>query len=123
MCTRGSWWALLGGPSTSPLEVMRSNLRTLALCLGIGVVLAILHFIVGAGLELGHFFKAATVILWPYIMLKPLAPCLPAGDPNCVGDTIQSGVFFLSFGLSVGMWSLVTYGVLRMTSYNRWRGP
>ena len=102
---------------------MRSNLRTLAFCLGAGVALAIVFLVVGAGLEFARFFKAAAILLWPYVALKPLAPCLPAGDPNCVGDTIQSGVFFLSFGLSAGMWALVVYGVLRMTTNNRWRGP
>jgi hypothetical protein len=102
---------------------MRSNVRTFATCLGIGTLIALVLFLIGSGLEFAGFFKVALLFLWPYVALKGLAPCLPAGDANCVGDTIQSGVFFLSFGISVAICAAIVYGILRMTSNNRSRGP
>ena len=99
------------------------KLSAFGISLGLGILLAFVLLLMGAALELGGFYKAALLFLWPYTALKGLAPCLPAGDPNCVGDTLQSGVFFLSFGVSAAMCTVIIYVIFRMTSNNRWRGP
>ena len=42
MCARGAWWALLGGPSTSPLDAMANALILAFASLGlIGIILGI----------------------------------------------------------------------------------
>jgi hypothetical protein len=75
----------------------------------IGLVSAIFSFLFGMLILFAGFSKASWIFLWPYIALKGLAPCLPVGDPACEGDTITSGVVFLSFGLSLLEYSVRTY--------------
>jgi hypothetical protein len=87
----------------------RGFTRDVLISTEIGLVSAIFSFVFGMLILFAGFSKASWSFLWPYIALKGLAPCLPVGDSACEGDTITSGVVFLSFGLSLLEYSVFTY--------------
>ena len=88
-------------------------LRNVWLPIAVGAVLAILCCVFGFGLAWAGQEKFATVFLWPFLVLKPLIPCVPRAAPQCVGDAFASGTVYLSFGLAVVEYSIIAAFIMR----------
>lgn len=48
---------------------------------------------IGILFEVVGLSKVAAALVWPFLILKPLMPCLPLGSPNCESDAFLSGTY------------------------------
>jgi hypothetical protein len=90
-------------------------LRKVAAALGLGALIFALSMPVGMLLELLGLSKVAAVFMWPFLVLKPLIPCLPLGSPNCEGDAFLSGMYRWSIALGIGVYAILSHVLLTVT--------
>jgi hypothetical protein len=67
-------------------------LRKLLVSLGLGALITAVSLPLGVLLGLMGLTKVAMFFVWPFLVLKPLIPCLPLGSPDCEGDAFVSGI-------------------------------
>jgi hypothetical protein len=67
-----------------------------------------LSVVIGFVLSLIGLGRVADILLWPFLVMKPLIPCMPHA-PGCEGDAFASGTVYLSFALAVAQYAILAY--------------
>lgn len=95
---------------------MKSRLGTLAVAISAGILLtAALTFAAYWAYEAGAD-GAARALSWPNTLLQFLVPCHNIGtaeQPVCEGTPINLLAYFLSFPLSIAVYTTATYVYMR----------
>jgi len=86
--------------------------RKVAASLALGALIFALSMPIGLLFELLGLSKVAAVFMWPFLVLKPLIPCLPLGNPMCEGDAFASGMYRWSIALAIGVYASLSYVLL-----------
>jgi hypothetical protein len=89
-------------------------LRKVAASIGLGALIFALSMPVGLMFELLGLSKVAAVFMWPFLVLKPLIPCLPLDSPTCEGDAFLSGMYRWSIALGICVYAGLSFVLLTM---------
>jgi len=89
-----------------------THLRKVAASLALGALIFALSMAIGFLFEFIGLFKVAAFFIWPFLVLKPLIPCLPPGSPMCEGDAFASGMYRWSITLGVCVYAGLSYVLL-----------
>jgi hypothetical protein len=90
--------------------------KSLAIAVGIGVLLTVA--LTGAA-YFSHYAEAETaakVLSWPNTLLQSLIPCVDVGTPShrmCEGTPLNVVPYDASFPLSIIVYGLIAYAVIR----------
>jgi len=99
-----------------PLGVMKTRMLSILVSLAIGIaVAALLTVAASACSDLGAEL-AARILSWPDTLLQSLVPPLNIGTterPFYEGTPLNILAYFVSFPLSVGVYSVAAYVVIR----------
>jgi hypothetical protein len=89
-----------------------THLRKVASSFAFGALIVMLSMPIGMLFEFLGLSKVAAVFMWPFLLLKPLIPCLPVGSPTCEGDAFISGMYRWSIALAVCVYASLSYVLL-----------
>jgi hypothetical protein len=95
------------------------HLRKAAASLSLGALIFGLSMPFGLLFEFLGLPKVAALFMWPFLVLKPLIPCMPLGSPLCEGDAFASGMYRWSIALGICVYASLMYMVLTIA----WRRP
>ena len=89
-----------------------THLRRAAASLALGTTIFMLSLPIAGFFELLDSPKVASIIVWPFLVFKPLLACLPLGNKMCVGDAFLSGMLRWSIALGIGVYASLSYLLL-----------
>ena len=89
-----------------------THLRKVAASLALGALFFALSVPIGLLFEFLGLSKVAAVFIWPFLVLKPLIPCLALGSPMCEGDAFASGMYRSSIALGICVYASLSYVLL-----------
>jgi hypothetical protein len=87
-------------------------MRKVAISFGLGSLIFVVTMLVGFLFGFIGITGVASALVWPFLALKPLIPCLPQGSPTCEGDAFASGTYLWSIALGIGAYTGLSYLLL-----------
>jgi hypothetical protein len=92
-----------------------THLRRVAASLALGITIFMLSVPIAGFLEFLGSPKVASIFGWPFLVFKPLLPCLPLGSKMCADDALLSGMYRWSIALGIGVYASLSYLLLTVT--------